>query len=191
MYFSASSVEALRIGLDRAYDVQDNRSWWLLRLEAILFVFLGAVALLAFAFLLVLAPLVWAWARDLAPAVTAPLEHLYGPVRFGVTTTIFLVVMIICHKYLPAGRRSITLIWPGVFLTLFAWMGFGVAFGFYLANYAANYVSTYAGLASIMIALVFLYWLSALMLFGAELNQAIKRKSRRPVAERVPGLSAP
>jgi membrane protein len=180
IYFSASGVEALRIGLDRAYDVQDNRSWWLLRLEAILFVFLGALALLSFAFLLVFAPLVWAWARQLAPAVTEPLEHLYAPVRFGVTTAIFLLVMIICHKYLPAGRRSITLIWPGVFLTLLAWMGFGVAFGFYLANYAGNYVSTYAGLASIMIALVFLYWLSALLLFGAELNQAIRRLRRRP-----------
>ena len=178
IYFSASGVEALRIGLDRAYDVQDNRSWWSLRLEAILFVFLGAIALLTFAFLLVFAPLAWAWARQVAPAVTEPLQHLYAPVRYGVTTAIFLVVMIVCHKYLPAGRRPLSLIWPGVFMTLLAWMGFGVAFGAYLADYAGNYVSTYAGLASIMIALVFLYWLSALLLFGAELNQAIRRGRR-------------
>ena len=35
-------VEAVRIGLNRAYDVRDSRPWWLLRLESIAYVFVGA-----------------------------------------------------------------------------------------------------------------------------------------------------
>jgi membrane protein len=179
MYFSGNAVEALRIGLDRAYNVQDGRPWWLLRLESILFVLLAAVSLLAFAFLLVFAPLVWANMQEWAPKFAAQLAQFYVPVRFGVSSAVVLIVLIIAHKYLPAGHRSFAMIAPGVLMTLATWLVFGAAFGSYLAEFASNYVSTYAGLASIMIALVFLYWLGALLVFGGQLNQAIARALAR------------
>jgi membrane protein len=185
IYFSASGIEALRIGLNRAYDVKDLRPWWLLRLESILFALVGAFSLLAFTFILVFAPLAWAWTQHLAPALAEQLAHLYTLVRFGVSTLVLLIVLVVCHKYLAAGRRSLKEIGPGVALTLSAWLIFGAAFGAYLAQFAVNYVSTYAGLASVMIALVFLYTLGAIFVFGGELNAALvreRRKSRRAVA---------
>ena len=33
VYFASSGVESLRIGLNRAYGLQESRGWWLLRLE--------------------------------------------------------------------------------------------------------------------------------------------------------------
>ena len=45
----------------------------------------------------------------------------------------------------------------------------------YLAEFANNYVTTYAGLASAMIALVFLYWSATMFVYGGELNSAVKR----------------
>src|SRR5580704_6558474 len=62
LYFASSGVESLRIGLNRAYDAVETRSWILLRLESIAYVVVGAVALLALAFLVVLAPLLFATA---------------------------------------------------------------------------------------------------------------------------------
>jgi len=62
---------------------------------------------------------------------------------------------------------------PGVLVTMAAWLGFGAAFGSYIADFAQKYVSTYAGLASIMIAVIFLNWLAAMLLFGGALNQVI------------------
>jgi membrane protein len=185
IYFSASGIEALRIGLNRAYDVKELRPWWVLRLESILFVFIGASSLLAFTFILVFAPLAWGWAQHLVPALTQQFSQLYTLVRFGASTFALLVVLVLCHKYLPAGRRSLGQIWPGVALTLVAWLGFGVAFGSYLARFAVSYVSTYAGLASVMIALMFLYTLGAIFVFGGELNAALvrdRRKSRHAVS---------
>ena len=49
-------------------------------------------------------------------------------------------------------------------------LGAGVAFGFYLTRAAANYTATYAGLASVMIALVFLYTISAVFIYGGSVN---------------------
>ena len=55
------------------------------------------------------------------------------------------------------------------------WIAASIAFGSYLAEFARNYVTTYAGLASVMIALVFLYMIAAIFMFGGELNAAILR----------------
>src|SRR4029077_8906317 len=62
IYFASSGIESLRIGLNRAYGVPEGRAWWLLRLESIGYVLIGAVGLLALAFLVVLAPLIFATA---------------------------------------------------------------------------------------------------------------------------------
>jgi membrane protein len=42
-------------------------------------------------------------------------------------------------------------------------------------------VATYAGLASVMIAIVFLYSLAAIFIFGSEFNAALRRARRAEV----------
>jgi membrane protein len=181
IYFSSSGVEALRIGLNRAYDMRDGRPWWLLRLESILYVFLGAASLLAIAFLMVLAPLAIALAERHLPGFMREIEPqlapLYAPIRYGVTSSVVGIAVLAAHILLPAGRPPLLNLAPGFALTLFASLAFGAGFGAYLAKFAGNYVSTYAGLASIMIAIVFLQTLAVIFIFGAELNQAIVNRS--------------
>ena len=84
-----------------------------------------------------------------------------------------LLALVLVHKFLPAGRRSLRDIAPGILLTFAMWIAAGIAFGSYLAEFARNYVTTYAGLASVMIALVFLYMIASIFIFGGELNAAI------------------
>ena len=86
------------------------------------------------------------------------------------------VGLIGAHTILPAGRPPLPAVAPGILLTLALWLAFGVGFGDYLLHFADNYIVTYAGLASIMMALVFLYALSAIFIFGAELNQTLRRE---------------
>lgn len=190
IYFSSSGVESLRVALNRAYDMRDERPWWLLRLESILYVFLGAASLLAIAFLMVLAPLAVALAEKHLPGLMREIEPqlapLYGPVRYGVTSSVVGVAVLAAHVLLPAGRPSLLNLAPGFVLTLLASLAFGAGFGAYLARFAGNYVSTYAGLASIMIAIVFLQTLAVIFIYGAELNQAIV-KSGRPPKDPPPG----
>jgi len=47
LYFASSGVESLRIGLNRAYGMKELRAWWLLRIESVIYVLVGAVAILA------------------------------------------------------------------------------------------------------------------------------------------------
>ena len=172
LYFASSGVESLRVGLNRAYDVAEPRSWWLLRLESIGYVLVGAVAILAFSFLVVLAPLIWDKLLHYVPKLE-PFSDLITFARFAVAVVVLVIALMIVHLWLPAGRRSLTEIVPGIVATLLLWLISGISFGRYLAYYAFAYVSMYAGLASAMIALVFLYVCASIFIYGGELNSAI------------------
>ena len=174
LYFASSGVESLRIGLNRAYDAVEPRSWWLLRLESIGYVLVGAVAILAFSFLVVLAPLIWDNLLHYVPTLE-PLSSTITFARYAVAVVVLVIALMILHRWLPAGRRSITAVAPGVAATLLLWLISGAAFGRYLAYYTFAYISMYAGLASAMIALVFLYVCAAIFIFGGELNSVIAK----------------
>ena len=184
LYFASSGVESLRIGLNRAYNVSEPRSGWLMRLEAIGYVLVGAVALLAFAFLVVLAPLIWATLLKYAPAIE-PFGEFITFARFSVAAIVLVIALLIVHRWLPAGRRSFGEIAPGIVATLLLWLLSGALFGRYLAEFAFAYSIMYAGLASAMISLVFLYVTASIFIYGGELNSVIAklrgntRKQRR------------
>ena len=177
LYFSSSAIESLRIGLNRAYSETEVRPWWLLRLESIAYVLVGAVSLSALAFLIVLAPLILRTAVRYLPGL-AGVEGTITFLRFGIASAVLVLALMIAHKWLPCGRRRMSEIAPGVVVTLLLWLVSGYAFGRYLEEFSGTYVTTYAGLASAMVALVFLYWTAGIFVYGAELNQAI-RKVRR------------
>ena len=174
LYFSSSGIESLRIGLNRAYGEIEMRPWWLLRLESILYVLVAAVALSALAFLIVLAPLFFRTATPYAPWL-AGAEGAFTFVRLAIASTALIVALVLGHKWLPYGHRSMAEIAPGVAVTLLLWILAAEGFGRYLAEFSATYVTTYAGLASAMVALVFLYWTAGIFVYGGELNQAIRK----------------
>lgn len=173
VWFASSGVEALRTALNRAYRMKENRSVILLRIQSILFVILGAAGVLALAFLVVLAPLGWATALKWAPWLQ-PFSYSFTLTRLIAASIILFVGLFVSHGFLPAGRRPVTQLWPGILATLVLWMIAGTLFGAYLETFA-NYVSTYAGLAGVMTALIFLYLVAALFILGGELNAAILR----------------
>jgi membrane protein len=180
VYFSSSGIESLRIGLNRAYNVGELRRWYWLRLESIGYVIIGAVGMLVMAFMIVLAPLAFLTALRYLPALD-PLWPTLNVVRYSVAACVLIVALFIVHKWLPAGNRRLLDILPGIGATLVMWLIAGQAFGDYLAQFANNYVTTYAGLASVMVALVFLYVVASIFIYGGELNATILeyRKERR------------
>ena len=179
VYFASNGVEALRVALNRAYAVVEPRRWYWLRLESIGYTLVAAVTSLAMAFLIVLGPLIIEAVRRYLPMIVETNEQLLNLSRYGITITALIAALFIVHAWLPAGRRSFLQILPGIVFTLLASLISGIVFGQYLARFAHNYVTMYAGLASVVIALVFLYFIAAIFVYGGELNAAII-KSRLP-----------
>jgi membrane protein len=175
VYFASNGVEALRVGLNRAYGIIETRRWYWLRLESIGYTLLAAVSLLSLAFLIVLAPLIIGAVKSRFPVIVQDNETLLTVSRYTVAATSMIVALFVAHKWLPGGRRRLLDILPGILLTILGSLVSGYVFGKYLERFTVNYVTTYAGLASVIIALVFLYFIASIFVYGGEFNAAILR----------------
>lgn len=63
--------------------------------------------------------------------------------------------------------------WPGVLFTVLVWLVLAIAFSWYLTSFG-NYASYYAGIAGVIAALYFLYLAALVLIFGGEINRAIR-----------------
>lgn len=172
-YFASNGVEALRISLNRAYRVPENRPWYVTRLASLGYVIVAVVIFAAISIVLVALPIAVRFAGAKVPWLRDELANISS---FGVIGTVVVLVLglIVCHKWLPAGSRRLIDILPGVVLTVICWSVFALIFASYLATFA-NYAATYAGLASVMIVLVFLYMVGVIFMLGAEVNAALMK----------------
>ena len=170
-FFASNGVEALRTSLNRAYRVVETRSFLFRRIQSLAFVLIATVGFLAISVLLVFAPLLgrlaeanFEWVRPYMGTIT-----LW---RFVIASMVIVLGLIAVHMWLPAGKRRFVDIVPGIIFTLIAWLAGSTMFAAYLDHFS-SYVTTYAGLASIMIAIVFLYIVSLIFILGGELNASI------------------
>jgi membrane protein len=188
-YFASNGVEALRISLNRAYRMVETRPWYFTRLASLGYVLIAVLIFAAISILLVAVPLVLNYARQWVPWLADTLDIVSSWRIYG---TLFMLTagLMIVHLWLPAGRRKVLDVVPGVLLTLLSWLAGALIFAYYLTTFA-NYTATYAGLASVMIVLVFLYMISVIFILGAETNAAlmkfrVRRMFSRGIAEAEP-----
>lgn len=183
LWFSSSGVEAVRVGLNRAYGEKETRWWFQTRAQSMIFVILGATGLLALSFFIVLAPAAFQAAEALFPNLAPQLDEIQQQVftsRYTVTAAILSTALIAAHLFLPSGTRRLRDVLPGIVVTLVLWIVAATTFAYYLTRFA-NYARTYAGFASVMIALVFLYFIAVIFILGGELNSAwLRSKEAKP-----------
>lgn len=182
-FFASNGVEALRTSLNRAYRVSETRSFFFRRFQSLAFVFLATIVFVVISLFLVFAPLL----GRLAVAKFEWLAPYMGTItlwRYVIACVVIVFGLVAVHVWLPAGERRFLDILPGIIFTLVGWVLGSTVFAAYLDNFS-SYATTYAGLASIMIAVVFLYIISMIFILGGELNAAISRFLQ--ARARVPG----
>lgn len=172
-FFATNGVEAIRVSLNRAYRVSETRNMFWLRLQGFAFVIIATIGFVIVSTLLVFLPIAVNFAIERVPNI----EPYLGTItiwRYVVASFVIVIGLAAAHYWLPDGKRKFIHLVPGMIFTLVGWVIGSTVFAYYLQEYAL-YASYYAGLASIMIALVFLYIISVIFIMGAELNAALRR----------------
>jgi len=177
LILATNGIESARDGLNRAYQFTEDRSFILRRLQGAFFVTIGAVALILAAVILVGTPVVWDFLIERMSWLTQ-LSFLAGLIQYGVAISLLAFAIFSFHYFLPAGEHSSGDVMWGVLITIAGILIGSQLFSFYLTN-IADYTSLYAGFAGVMIIIIYLYYLSVLILFGAEFNAAMKLHKTR------------
>ena len=183
LWTASRGIESLRNGLNRAYRLTESRPVWLRIVQDLLFVVVGAVVAIVLALTLVVGPALWAIVVSYVPAfklLTLELEVL----RYMVGVGLLVIALIVGHKFLPARSLPLSVLWPGILLTMVMWLIAAIGYSVYLANFA-NFAGLYAGLGGVFAALIFLYISAAIFQFGGEINRAMY--ARRNLGRELPG----
>ena len=170
LFLATNGIESARDGLNRAYKTTENRPFLWRRLQSVFFVIGGAFGLIVAAIILIGTPIIWSFLID-RMTFLENFSFTVGFVKYAVAISVLVLTLIAFHQFLPNGRRPLREMMPGIALTIIGMIGGSHLFALYLQT-IANYTALYAGLAGTMIAIVYLYAVSALILFGAEFNAA-------------------
>jgi membrane protein len=183
VWSAMGGVDSVRVALNRAYGLTEDRNPFLLYGIMALFVVGSAILLLALAVLIVLAPTAIHFINTYAPGFD-DLITLFNRYRYPLAIVILVIGLFLAHLILPARRVKIYYLMPGVFLTVAVWLVLTSVYSYFLANFA-TFASTYVGLSGLFAAM-FLIYLSALaLILGGELNRVIvlARKYDEPSVE--------
>lgn len=172
LWSSSAAMTAITDTLNRAYDVDESRPWWKVRLRAIaLTVGLSAFILLSAALVLV-GPTVaeqLATRLELGPVFEWTWKLLQWPVIFGLVSSAVAAV----YYYAPDVKQEWIWLTPGSLLTTVVWLAASLAFKFYLAS-VTSYTETYGAIGGVMVLMLWFYISGLILLLGAEMNAEIE-----------------
>jgi membrane protein len=174
---SSAAMVAIIDTLNKAYDVEDGRPWWKVRLTAIaLTIGVAIFILVSFALVLVGPTLATRLAEEmyLGPAFEWTWKILQWPVLFAMAS--FGIALI--YYFAPDVEQEWIWLTPGAVFATTLWLAASLVFKYYVANWG-NYTETYGLIGAVMILLLWFYISGLVLLIGAEMNAEIEHASPR------------
>jgi membrane protein len=174
---SSAAMVAIIDTLNNAYDVEEGRPWWKVRLTAILLtVGVAIFILVSFALVLVGPTLATKLAdsMNLGPAFEWTWKILQWPVLFALAS--FGIALI--YYFAPDVEQEWVWLTPGSIFATTLWLAASLGFKYYVANWG-NYTETYGLIGAVMILLLWFYISGLVILLGAEMNAEIEHASPR------------
>lgn len=180
LWAASSGVNALAQALNSAYDVEETRPWWMVRLISLgLTIFLSV--LIISALLLVL------YGGQFGEALANMLQAgrafsmIWQALQIPIALVFVLIALVMIYRFVPnagAKRRGKGLLesdyrrrWfsPGIIIAILLWLLVSLGFRLYL-HFFNSYSTTYGSLGALIILMLWFYLTGAAILLGGEIN---------------------
>jgi membrane protein len=186
LWSSSAAMTAIIDTLNTAYDIEEGRPWWKVRLSAIVLT-VGMAIFIVTAFALVVAgPTVAEWLADrlyLGSAFEWTWKILQWPLVFALVSGGIAVV----YYFAPDAKQDWVWLTPGSISATFLWLVASLGFKYYIANFGGY--ESYGVIGGVMVLMLWFYLSGLVILLGAEMNAEIEHASEygKAEGEKVPG----
>lgn len=171
VWAASSAFRAVIKGINKAYNVRENRSFIKISIIAII-----SIVALAFIIIITLAMLVFgSLIGDLLKTYLpfdVLINKLWDILRYLVVVTSMIFIFAVIYRYAPATRISWREVFPGAIVTTIGWIAASIGFSFYINNFN-NYSRLYGGLGAVFVLMTWLYITSIIFILGGEINSVI------------------
>ena len=187
LWSSSGAMTAIIDTLNNAYDIQEGRPWWNVRLTAIaLTVGVSVFILVSFALITVgptFAERVADWV-GLGAAFEWTWKILQWPLVFALASAAIAGV----YYWGPDAEQDWVWLTPGAIAATMLWILASLGFKYYVVS-MGNYTETYGAIGAFMVLMLWFYITGLVILLGAEMNAEIEHASPygKDEGEKVPG----
>ncbi|GEM01105.1 membrane protein [Halolactibacillus halophilus] len=168
LWSASNGINAVMRSLNKAYDVEENRSFLVGRLIAILLLVSMLILILVALLLPIFGRAIGVYIFSFFGASETFID-VWNMLRWVISSSIFFVVFLYLYRLAPNAKVYIK---DTLYGALFATLGFQLAsfgFSFYVNNFG-NYTATYGSLGGIIIMMFWFYITGIVVITGGEIN---------------------
>jgi len=172
LWAASKGVNALIRGLNKAYDINESRPFWKTRVISVLYTLGLAILLIITMVFIVLGKPIGDYISDTFGLPPRFFNTVWNWIRHVTPVLAMIITLAALYYFIPDKRLSLRTTFPGAVFTTVVWMVLSVAFSFYVNNFS-SYSKVYGSIGGIIVLLIWLYWISMIILIGGEINAAL------------------
>src|SRR5215213_6169674 len=182
LWSASAGMDSMRIALNHVYKLKETRSWWVTKLESLVF-----TLLLIFLLTIVLGSVFYGWKflLVLLKLINFPIESLVilQIIQWVTFIVVLFVTFGVLYRYLPNQKdKRCSWVSPGSLTAIILWVLVTNGFRLYLV-YFDNYDKTYGSLGAVIILMLWLYLTALVILIGGSLNSIIAEMRHKNLKE--------
>lgn len=168
LWAASNGMRAIIKGINKAYNEEENRNYFILRGFGILLTIAIALAILfsltAIVFGEILSKRVIAFL-----GLSIGVSRTWEIYRYVFSIVSLILIFAFIYKYSPNCKIKFRSVLPGAIFTTFGWIATSLLFSKYINNFS-HYATAYGSLGAIIILLIWLYISCIIILLGGEIN---------------------
>lgn len=175
MWTASRGVDALRKGLNLAYDVPESRKVWHTQGLAIGMTIAGAVLIILAFVAFMLGGNAGMWLAQKAQVGTE-FAQLWAWLRWPFTALIVMLAAALCYYFLPDVKQKFRYVTPGSITATVLWLLTTWGFTIYVEHFGRFNV-TYGSIGGVIVLMLWLYLSGLVFLLGGEVNAVVEHES--------------
>lgn len=185
LYSASRGVDAVRKGLNLAYDVKETRPMWKTELAAFGATLLGAVLVL-FGITALVAGGDAGWWLSRQLGFETAYVFVWRWLRWPVTAAVIMLASALVYYSLPNVKQKFKYITPGSVVGTLIWLAATWGFSQYVGHFG-TYNVTYGSIGGVIILMTWLFISGFIFLMGGEINAILEHAS---IEGKAPGAHA-
>ncbi|MEI4770187.1 YihY/virulence factor BrkB family protein [Psychrobacillus sp. FJAT-51614] len=174
IWSASNGMNAIVKSLNRSYDLDETRPFFIVRGLSIVFTLL-------LIFLLVVALVLPVFGQQIGTILFSyfgfeeSFVKLWNNIRWTISPIVMFLILAALYWIVPNKKLVLRSVFPGAAFATIGWIVVSLGFSYYVSNFG-NYSSTYGSIGGIIVMMLWLYLSGIMLLVGGQVNAVMQER---------------
>ena len=179
IWSASSAFRGVTKGVNKAYNIQENRSFIKRAMIGMISVVALALAIISTLLMLVFGGLIGEILNKYLPFAYV-IDFIWNILRYVIVIVMMIIIFAMIYKLTPAKRIKFKNVLPGAIVSTIGWLVVSLGFSFYVNNFS-HYSRFYGSIWTVFVLMIWLFITSIVFIFGVELNSILEKSQRKDI----------